>query len=193
MLKIPSSEVQIPFKWKDAFDKGSIFGGRISLTVSSIGYEKVCVLFNIAALSTQVAETQNLDSEEGLQKANKKLQSAAGIFTALKDRVVGLIEQEPTPDLEPECLGVLSSLCFAQVMKVMQKESVRTLWDKDWLSVVSGKQALYNGLSQFHQSKVCNAGKNIGEEISRLQYSLELFQTSQARSGMAGLGGCSDS
>jgi len=223
-VKIPASEVQIPFKWKDAFDKGSIFGGRISLTVSSIGYEKVCVLFNIAALSTQIAETQNLDSEDGLQKANKKLQSAAGIFTALKDRVVGLIEQEPTPDLEPECLGVLASLClaqaqelvvqkalkdsmkdnivaklaghaddlFAEVMKLMQKESVRTLWDKDWLPVVSGKQALYNGLSQYHQSKVCNAAKSVGEEISRLQYSLELFAACQSRSGLPGLGGCSD-
>jgi len=223
-VKIPASEVQIPFKWKDAFDKGSIFGGRISLTVSSIGYEKVCVMFNIAALSTMIAEAQNLDSEEGLQKANKKLQSAAGVFTALKDRVVGLIEQEPTPDLEPECLGVLSSLClaqaqelvvqkamkdnmkdniiaklaghaddlFAEVMKLMQKESVRTLWDKDWLPVISGKQALYNGLSQFHQSKVCNAAKNIGEEISRLQYCLELFTACQTRSGIAGLGGCSD-
>jgi len=223
-VKIPASEVQIPFKWKDAFDKGSIFGGRISLTVSSLGYEKVCVLFNIAALSTQIAETQNLDSEEGLQKANKKLQAAAGIFNSLKDRVVGLIEQEPTPDLEPECLGVLASLAlaqaqelvvqkamkdnmkdniiaklaghaddlFAEVMKVMQKESVRTLWDKEWLPVVSGKQALYNGLSQYHQSKVCNAAKNIGEEISRLQYSLELFQACQTRSGMPSMGGCSD-
>jgi programmed cell death 6-interacting protein len=52
--KIPASEVQIAFKWKDAFDKGSIFGGRMALTVASVSYEKVCILFNIAALSTQV-------------------------------------------------------------------------------------------------------------------------------------------
>ena len=76
--------------------------------------------------------------------------------------------------------------------ELMQKESMRTLLDKDWLSVLSGKQALYNGLSQFHQSKVCNAAKNIGEEICCLQYCLELFQACQTRSGMAGLGGCSD-
>lgn len=32
-----------------------------------------------------------------LQKANKYLQTAAGIFNQLKDRVVAAIEQEPTP------------------------------------------------------------------------------------------------
>lgn len=222
--KIPASEVQVPFKWKDAFDKGSIFGGRISLTVPSLGYEKICVLFNIGALSTQIAEAQNLDCEEGLQKANKRLQAAAGIFSHLKEGVVGTIEQEPTPDLEQEALTVLSSLCLAQaqemvvqkaikdkmkdnivaklaghaddlyaeVMKVMQKESVRTLWDKDWLALVSGKQALYNGLSQFHQAKVCNTNKAIGEEISRLQYCLELFTAAQTRSGRSNIGGCQD-
>jgi len=215
--KIPTQELQIPFKWQDAFSKGSVFGGRITLTVSNISYEMVCVLFNYAALCTQIAASQNLDSEDGLQKGNKKLQAAAGAFSALKDRVVGAIEQEPTPDLEPEALSLLSALClaqaqelvvqkalkdrmkdsivaklakhaddlFADVLKNMQKESVRSLWDKDWVPVVSGKQALYNGLAQYHQSRKCNADKAVGEEISRLQYALELFTAAEKRAGFA--------
>ena len=181
-------------------------------------------MFNIAAMNTMIAESQNFDSEEGLQKANKKLQVAAGIFSALRDRVVGLMEQEPTPDLEPDCLGVLSSLCLAQaqemvvqkalkdnmkdnivaklaghaddllaeVMKLMQKESVRTLWDKDWLAIISGKQAFYNGLSQYHQSKVCNTNKSVGEEIARLQHAIELLTACQTRSGVSCLCGAAD-
>lgn len=31
-VKIPIHEFQVPFKYKDAFDKGSIFGGKASLS-----------------------------------------------------------------------------------------------------------------------------------------------------------------
>lgn len=30
--KIPAGELQVAFKWRDAFDKGSIFGGKMSLS-----------------------------------------------------------------------------------------------------------------------------------------------------------------
>lgn len=44
------------------------------LAVSTISYERVCVLFNIAAQQSAVAATQNLETDEGLKTAAKFLQ-----------------------------------------------------------------------------------------------------------------------
>jgi len=222
--KVPVNEVQIPFKWKDAFDKGSFFGGRISLTIPSFSYEKVCVLFNVAAYHSIVAAEQSFDSDDGLQKALKKLQLISGIFANLKETAVVAIQRDPTPDLDPETLGILSDLMLAQaqemiviksmkdnmkdaivaklcsqcedmyanVMKSIQKESVRNLWDSSWAPNIFGKQAIYNGLAQYFQSRVCNADKAVGEEIARLQYAIRLFKAGIERSGLSDLCNAAD-
>lgn len=125
--KLPVNEIQIPFKWKDAFDKGTIFGGRIRLTISSLAYERVCILFNIAALQSIIAEKQDADSDEGLKTAAKCLQSAAGIFKELKQIVVASIHQEPTPDLNAETLGVLEVLMLAQAQEIIARKAIAGL------------------------------------------------------------------
>nr|ABG82044.1 ALG-2 interacting protein x [Penaeus monodon] len=213
--KIPPSEIQIPFKWKDAFDKGSIFGGRISLTVSSLSYEKVCVLFNIAAMQSQVAAAKSADSEEEMKLSAKLFQSASGIFSHLKTVVYSALQQDLTPDLQPETLSALASLMLAQAqevitvhairgrkkdaivaklcaqcedmygetLKLFQRESIKQLWDRGWIPRISGKQAGYAGLAEYHQSRVCNSDKSVGEEIARLNKGLEMFKAAQARSG----------
>uniref|UniRef100_A0A1Y1LGS8 BRO1 domain-containing protein n=1 Tax=Photinus pyralis TaxID=7054 RepID=A0A1Y1LGS8_PHOPY len=122
--KVPAQEVQIPFKWKDAFDKGSIFGGRISLTISSLAYEKMCILFNIAALQSSVAATQSVENDESLKLAAKLLQQAAGIFSHLKSTVMLSIQQDPTPDLNPDTLGALSALMLAQAQEIFVLKAI---------------------------------------------------------------------
>lgn len=116
--KIPPQELQVPFKWKDAFDKGNIFGHKASLTIPSLSFEKVCVLFNIAALQSAVAAAQSIDSDDGLKLAAKLLQQASGIFNYLKSTIMLSIQHDPTPDMNPDTLGALSQLMLAQAQEI---------------------------------------------------------------------------
>ena len=61
---------------------------------------------------------------------------------------------------------------YADAYKNMQAPGIRTLWEKDWLSIVSGKQALYHALAEYHQSLIAKASGAIGEELSRLKVSI---------------------
>ncbi|CAH1131348.1 unnamed protein product [Ceutorhynchus assimilis] len=213
--KIPAQELTVPFKWKDAFDKGNIFGHKASLTIASLSFEKVCILFNIAALQSAVASAQSVENDDGLKLAAKLLQQAAGIFSHLKSTVMLAIQQDPTPDLNPDTLGALSQLMLAQAqemfvhkamhdnmkesivarlaaqadelyaecLRTFQRENLRNIWDKDWISMIGGKQAAFSAVAELHQALVCKEKKAIGEEITRLRVAIEKFKAAQSRSG----------
>ena len=78
----------------------------------------MCCLFNLAAFQTQVAAVQSSESDEGLKLAAKLLQSAAAIFNYLRSSVIGALQQEPTPDMNPETLAALSSLMLAEAQEI---------------------------------------------------------------------------
>ncbi|KAG8310620.1 Rhophilin, Rho GTPase binding protein [Homalodisca vitripennis] len=156
-----------------------------------------------------------------LIRASDKWQrpQSAGIFSHLKGTVMAALQQDPTPDLNPDTLAALSSLMLAQAqeifvhkaihdnmkeaitaklanqaeelyadaLKLMQKDNVRPLWDKEWLPTVAGKQAMFHGMAEFYQSLVCRTNKAIGEEITRLQSALEFLKAAQTRSGKPNL------
>lgn len=118
--KCPPSEIQIPFKWKDSMMAASFLGTN-SLTIPSLGYERMCILYNIAAAQSQIATAQvneSLTNDIGLKMAAKYFCSASGIFQALKHLVPAAVPgQDLTVDLNPDVLQVLYLLMLAQAQE----------------------------------------------------------------------------
>ena len=77
-------------------------------------YEKCCTLFNVGALLSQIACSQNLGADDGLKTAAKYFQQAAGIYSHLKDTVYPQLQTLPTADMSVDCLGALSAIMVAQ-------------------------------------------------------------------------------
>ncbi|XP_040909193.1 programmed cell death 6-interacting protein isoform X2 [Toxotes jaculatrix] len=210
--KFPFSENQLclTFTWKDAFDKGSLFGGSVKLALASLGYEKTCVLFNAAALASQIASEQNLDSDEGLKAAAKYYQLASGAFGHIKDTVLSALNREPTMDISPETVGTLSLIMLAQAQEVFflkatsdkMKDAViaklanqaadfygdafkqcqyKDNLPKEVLPVLAAKHCIMQANAELHQSILAKQKKRFGEEIARLQHAAELVKTVASR------------
>ncbi|VDK46269.1 unnamed protein product [Anisakis simplex] len=199
-LPITAATNPIAFKWKDAFDKGSIFFSKASLTLTDGSFERAAVLFNCGALMSGIAASQTMHTDEEMKIAAKLFQQSAGVFATLKDTVLGLVQQEPTPDLMPDTLAALSTIMLAQAQeaiyikaekdkmkqlalvkiasqcaefyheaqKQIHRDTLRGLFDKEWVNTVTGKSLAMSALAQYHQAMVCADSKQISEQLSRL-------------------------
>ncbi|XP_012502331.1 PREDICTED: programmed cell death 6-interacting protein isoform X2 [Propithecus coquereli] len=210
--KFPFSENQIclTFTWKDAFDKGSLFGGSVKLALASLGYEKSCVLFNCAALASQIAAEQNLDNDEGLKTAAKHYQFASGAFLHIKETVLSALSREPTVDISPDTVGTLSLIMLAQAQEVFFLKATRDKMKdaiiaklanqaadyfgdafkqcqykdtlpKEVFPVLAAKHCIMQANAEYHQSILAKQQKKFGEEIARLQHAAELIKTVASR------------
>ncbi|KAG8442686.1 hypothetical protein GDO86_011469 [Hymenochirus boettgeri] len=145
--KFPFTESQLclTFTWKDAFDKGSIFGGSVKLALPSLGYEKTCVLFNIGALASQIACEQNLDNDEALKAASKYYQLASGAFSHIKDTVLSSLNRDPTVDISPDTVGTLSLIMLAQAQEVFFLKATRDKMKDALIAKLANQAADYYG------------------------------------------------
>jgi len=129
ITRIPSSNLDLPvqFTCEDALDKGTLFSAKkASTTQATFVLEHVSTLFNIAALQTQLAADQRMDSDEELKSVAKFLLNAAGIFEHLSLSIgAALSPQSLTPDLTSDVLSGLSTLMVAQAQEMIVKKAIR--------------------------------------------------------------------
>lgn len=61
--------------------------------LSDASFERAAVLFNVGALMSAIAASQPLNTDEELKTAVKYFQQSAGVFSHLKDVILGLVQQ----------------------------------------------------------------------------------------------------
>lgn len=76
---------------------------------------------------------------------------------------------------------------YADALKLFQKEIFRSFWDKEWIPLITAKQTGYRAMAELYQSSVCKNNKWIGQEITRLEHSVDLFKAAQSRSNKSSL------
>lgn len=102
----------LTFTWFDAFRPNK------KAALPSIHLEKAAVLFNLGAVYSQIAVAADRTSASGLKQACNALQSAAGAFSFLKDRVAAkAVAAGGTIDLSVECTVMLEKLMLAQAQE----------------------------------------------------------------------------
>jgi hypothetical protein len=93
------------FQWYDAFEGHPI-------TKKSLKLEKASVLYNFAALSTQIACKADRNTVKGLEAAIESLQAAAGVLQFIREE--SSLKTSVSTDLSRSSLSTLSTLMLAQ-------------------------------------------------------------------------------
>ena len=81
----------------------------------TVAFEKACILFNLAAIYTQIGAKQDRSSEKGLDAAVDNFLRAAGVFKHIYDTFTNA----PSMDLKPQVLEVLVALMLAQARECL--------------------------------------------------------------------------
>ncbi|CAF0885520.1 unnamed protein product [Brachionus calyciflorus] len=113
--KLPFNKhaINIEFTWENSINNGA---AKISLNDGL--FESLCVLFNIGAMASELAASQDLDSENGLKEAIKMYKLASSCFEFIQNNKSNLPLNDPKCDLNDNSLSFFKDLMFAHAQEV---------------------------------------------------------------------------
>ncbi|XP_055618282.1 rhophilin-2 isoform X2 [Toxorhynchites rutilus septentrionalis] len=115
----PDRSLGVYFEWYD-----SLTG--VPSCQRTVAFEKACILFNLAAIYTQIGAKQDRSSENGLDAAVDNFLRAAGVFRHIYDTFTNA----PSMDLKPQVLEVLVALMLAQARECLYEKHLLQLEEK---------------------------------------------------------------
>ncbi|SGY18091.1 BQ5605_C015g07978 [Microbotryum silenes-dioicae] len=175
ITKLPISLVE--FHWYPLFASSTsapvvgAFDSVASVPIASLHFERVAVLYNIAAIHSILATATKRIDEAAMKSSIAGFQNAAGVLSHLLTLLPLLAdeddpEQDPmSPDFTPESIESLRDLCLAQAQEVF------------WQNGVLSNNKNTNGQ--------CRAGRLKNGTISKLAVQVSLHYSSALASANA--------
>ncbi|KAI9339902.1 BRO1-like domain-containing protein [Obelidium mucronatum] len=141
-----SGKANINFFWYEAFASDKM------VTSSCIHYEMACVLFNVAAVYSQLACSQRLFTKEGKKMASDYFKKAAGVFVHLRDTHCqrAQIRLERTSDLTDQFLTAAGQIMLAQSMECYFERANDDKASSKTMSMVAAQTADYYEMALRH-------------------------------------------
>ena len=160
-------------------------------------YELFNVLFNMAALYSQLAVSSNRNDSEGLKLAANYFMLGAGIVTHIKEKITPEMRMDPPEDMDDYTLGFLNLLFLAQAQECFWQKACRdgmkdaiisklaaqvsdfygdatelavlsNAITNDWIRHMNAKQHHFAAAAQYRASLDCLEKRKYGEEVARL-------------------------
>ncbi|KAG9240621.1 BRO1-like domain-containing protein [Calycina marina] len=171
------------------------------LSENNLKFELANVLFNLAALYSQLAMSSNRGTTEGLRPASNYFCQAAGVISHLKTEIIPELRATPPEDMDDSTLESLQELMLAQaqecfwqkaVMDGYKDASIAKLAAKvsdlygaagdwgvksqaissEWIHHMTAKHHHFAAAAQFRQACDCLERRKYGEEVARLRDSI---------------------
>ena len=190
-------EIGVEFPWYPAIGYNTDKPSR----QPNLKYELANVLFNLAALYTQLAFALNRTTVEGLKQAAGYGMLAAGTLAYLRTEVVPDIIGTAPEDMDNATLEGLEQLCLAQAQEAFWQKAVKDSMrdgtiarlaarvsdlyslagdaavksdaiSSEWIHHLQAKHHHFAAAAQFRMSRDCLEKRKYGEEVARLRDSI---------------------
>lgn len=165
---------------------------------NNLKFELANILYNLAALYSQLAITSNRSDTEGLKTAASYFNQAAGVLKHIKDEIIPELRTTPPEDMDEHTLEALLLLQLAQsqecywqkaVMDGYKDASIAKLAARvsdlyntageaamrseaissSWIHHMSAKHHHFAAAAQYRAACDCLEKRRYGEEVARLQ------------------------
>ncbi|KAK3671893.1 pH-response regulator protein palA/rim20 [Recurvomyces mirabilis] len=168
---------------------------------NNIRFELANVLFNLAAMYSQVALSSNRATADGLKSAASNFCFAAGVVDYLKTSIVPELRSPPPEDMDNMTLEALQALMLAQAQECFWQKAVKDglkdasiaklaakvsdLYNEagdwalksnsirsEWIHHINAKHHHFAAAAQYRAACDCLEKRKYGEEVARLRDSL---------------------